>query len=362
MGRKSVLRALAVIAVIAGTGTVHYFTPDSMVQLHYLIQRLFYVPVVYAGLYFGWRGGLSAAVLAGFAYLPQIIATWKLHPSNAINQCAEVVLFCVAGLVAGVLAEREHRQKKTLQQTADQLSRVYRELQNNFEQMKRAERLYALGQLSAGLAHEIRNPLASIQGAASILLREPPSEERRVEFLEIIQKECRRLNRLLTNFLNFAKPREPDLAPIRVEQILDSVIALAEHGTPRNRIVFRKAVADGLDELQGDAEQLTQILLNLTINAVQAMPEGGEIVLSARRQSGNAVIEVQDQGTGISDNDLEKIFDPFFTTKESGTGLGLPVTHQIAVRQGGVLSAARNPTKGMTFSLEIPITRKRVEE
>jgi signal transduction histidine kinase len=326
------------------------------------MQRLFYVPVVYAGLHFGWRGGLPAAVLAGLAYLPQILATWNLHPSDSINQCAEVVLFCVAGVLAGVLADRERRQKKTLQETAEQLSRVYGELQENFERMKRAERLYALGQLSAGLAHEIRNPLASIEGAAAVLLREPPSEERRIEFLQIIQKECRRLNRLLTNFLNFAKPREPEFASVRVEQIFDSVIALAKHAIRRNKIVFRKDIAEDVAELECDSEQLTQILLNLTINAIQAMPEGGEIVLSARRRGGNVIIEVQDQGIGISEKDLENIFDPFFTTKESGTGLGLPVAHQITVRQGGVLSATKNPGKGMTFSLEFPLFRKRVEE
>ena len=100
--------------------------------------------------------------------------------------------------------------------------------------------------------------------------------------MQIIQKECRRLNRLLTNFLNFAKPREPEFAKVRVEQILDSVIALAEHAIRRNQIVFRKEVAGDLTELECDSEQLTQILLNLTINAIQAMPEGGEIVLSAR--------------------------------------------------------------------------------
>jgi len=361
MARADVFRGIAIISAIAAIGAAHYFTPDSLLQLHYLIQRLFYVPVVYAALYYGWRGGLMAAILAAVAYLQQIVATWKLRPSYSINQWAEVALFCVAGILAGLLADRERRQKKTLQETAEQLSRVYGELQDNFERMKRAERLYALGQLSAGLAHEIRNPLASIEGAAAVLLREPASEERRGEFLRIIQKECRRLNRLLTNFLNFAKPREPELATVHVDQVLDSVIALSEHATRSNRICFRKQVAPEASEFECDPEQLTQILLNLTINAIQAMPEGGEIVLTAFRENGNAVIRVRDQGTGISEGDLERIFDPFFTTKESGTGLGLPVAHQIAVRQGGILTAERNLDRGMTFSLEIPLTHARVE-
>jgi two-component system, NtrC family, sensor histidine kinase HydH len=362
MAQEDLFRVLAIFAMILGISIAHYFTPDSMTQVHYLLQRLFYVPVVYAGLYFGWRGGLVTAVLAGFAYAPQILATWKLHPRDSINQGAEVFLFCMAGVAVGFLAAREHRQKKALQETAEQLSRVYGELQDNFERMKRAERLYALGQLSAGLAHEIRNPLASIEGAAAILLREPPSEERRREFLHIIQKECRRLNRLLTNFLDFAKPRLPTLATVQVEQVLDSVITLAEHAIRHHQIRFRKEVADDLKEFECDAEQLTQILLNLAINAIQAMPDGGEILLSARRQKGNAVIAVRDQGTGINEQDLEKIFDPFFTTKESGTGLGIPVAHQIAVRHGGVLSAVRNSDQGMTFSVELPLFPGREEE
>lgn len=360
MERSEILRGLAVIGGIAGVSAVHYLMPDSQVQLHYLVQRLFYVPVIYAGLCFGWRGGWAAGVVAGLAYLPQILSTWKVHPSYSINQCAEVLLFNIAGIVAGLLADRERRQKRTLQRTAEELSRVYGELQENFEQMKRAERLYALGQLSAGLAHEIRNPLASIDGAAEVLMREAPCEERRVEFLGIIQKECRRLNRLLSDFLNFAKPKRPEFALVHVEPILDSVIALAAHALRGKQIVFRKRVTEDLPEFETDSEQLTQILLNLTINAIHAMPDGGEILLSAYCQNPNIIIEVQDQGTGISDRDLEKVFDPFYTTKDTGTGLGLPVAHQIVVQHGGVLRAVKNADRGMTFSLELPMLQKRM--
>lgn len=348
-------RVAGILVVMAGIAGLHYCIPDAMLQAHYLIQRLFYIPVVYAGLYFGWRAGLATGIGAGVAYLPQILATSRLHPSYSINQYAEVALFVIAGIVSGLLADRERRRKKILRETAEQLSRVYGELQDNFERMKRAERLYALGQLSAGLAHEIRNPLAGIEGAAAILLREKPTEERRVEFLQIIQKECRRLNRLVTSFLAFAKPRPPELGVVRVEQVFDSVIALAGHAIRGGGIHIRKEIEPDLTELNCDSEQLTQVLLNLTINAIQAMSEGGEIVLSAARQNGNAVIAVCDQGTGIAQADLEKIFDPFFTTKESGTGLGLPVAYQIAATQGGVLSVQHNLNKGMTFTLRLPL-------
>ena len=359
---RPLTRALAVIGITAGISTLHYFIPKelALVDLYYLSQRLYYVPIVYAGLYFGWRGGLAAGIFAGLAYLPQILVVWAIHPRYTINQYTEVVLFCFVGALTGVIADRERRGKKTLQETTEQLTRLYAELQDNFERMKRAERLYALGQMSAGLAHEIRNPLASIDGATAVLLREPRSEEHRVEFLEIIQKECRRLNRLLTTFLNFASPPAPAYQMIAMEPLFDSVIALAGHAIRPERILLRKKVAGNLPSLECDPEQLTQVLLNLTINAIQAMPEGGEILLSADRHERGMIIEVRDQGSGVSEQDMERIFDPFFTTKESGTGLGLSVAHQIVLQQSGVLTAKRNPDQGMTFSVQLPLERRRV--
>lgn len=362
MPRHAAAHVLAIIGMTLAISVWHYFTPDHLTEKHYLIQRLFYIPVVYAGLYFGWRGGLAAGLLASLAYGQQVISIWTVTEKiSIVNQYTEVALFCIVGVVTGLLAVRERKQKKALQETAAQLARAYGELQQNFEQMKRTERLYALGQLSAGLAHEIRNPLASIEGATAILLREPPAEQRRVEFLEIIQKECRRLNRLLTQFLNFARPASPEYKTVDLDKLFDSVIALAEHTSRRSQIRLQKEIPQGTPAIECDPEQITQVLLNLTINAIQAMTNGGEIVLGARQRGGAIVIYVRDQGSGVSEQDMERIFDPFFTTKESGTGLGLPVAHQIVSRQGGVLSATRNADRGMTFTIELPAHRKRTE-
>ena len=354
------IHVFAIIAITCAIGVLHHIMPNelALIDLYYLTQRLYYLPVVYAGLYFGWRGGLATAVFATLVYLPQIVEIWKIHPRYTINQYTEVVLFFVVGVVTGVLADRERIQKRTLQETAGRMARLYAELQDNFERMKRAERLYALGQLSAGLAHEIRNPLASIEGATTVLQRGAGSEERRVEFLQIIQRECRRLNRLLTNFLNFAKPAVPEYKTTLVGQLFDSVVTLAEHGIRGNSIVLRKQLAEDVSSVECDPEQFTQVLLNLTINAIQAMPEGGEIVLSTHREDRYVAIDVRDQGSGVTDQDMERIFDPFFTTKESGTGLGLAVAHQIVLQHGGVLTARRNEGKGMTFSVQLPLDQR----
>ena len=136
---------------------------------HGIFQRLYYLPVVYAAIAFGWIGGLAAAVAAALLYIPHIVMMWGHEQHYAMEQYAEIFMFLAVGIVTGVLSDRERKRRNELQITARKLSQVYRELQDTFEQVKRADRLSAIGQLAAGLAHEIRNPLASIDGAAEVL-------------------------------------------------------------------------------------------------------------------------------------------------------------------------------------------------
>ncbi len=354
--RTALVHAAVVAVATIAISLLHHLTPASAAHWHYLYQRLFYLPVVYAGLYFGWRGGIAAAALAGVSYLPHAVMIGRDLPSIAVDQSLEIAVFGLAGILTGVLAERERTQKRTSQEAAARLSKVYAELQGNFERMKRAERLYAIGQLSAGLAHEIRNPLASIAGAAGILQRNRGCDPKYGECLEIINKECARLNRLLTNFLDFARPRAPRYQEMAVKPVLDSVIDLAMHAVDRRPIALRAEVAEHLPPVKCDPEQLKQVLLNLVINAVQASDEsGGEIVLSAGMCDGRVFIEVRDQGRALAPELMDRIFDPFFTTKEHGTGLGLSVAHQIVTQLGGILTARRNPDRGMTFSVLLPL-------
>lgn len=347
-------RVLVIAVSMLGISGLHHITPIAMLHWHNIFQHLYYFPVIYAALSFGWRGGLVTGVVAGLSQMPHIIETWAKVLNYSEDLIWEIPMFCVAGVLAGVAAERERRQQRALERTTAQLTKVYQELQENFENMKRAERLYAVGQLSAGLAHEIRNPLASIAGASGILKRNPDASEKRAECLSIIDKECERLNRLLTNFLDFARPRPPHFQAVDPGRVLDSVLDLASHALDGNRIVLRKEVAEQLPTLECDPEQLKQVLLNLVINAIQATSGDGEVVLRSSRQEDRILIQVRDQGCGISPQNLDRIFDPFFTTKENGTGLGLSVVHQIVEQHGGLLTAENNRDKGMTFSVLFP--------
>ena len=352
---------LGLSAVAAGTlliSLLHHATPPLREHWHNVFQVLYYVPTVLGALGFGWRAGLGAGLLAGLSHLPDILLTSRGSPDYAIEQSIEMSLLCLVGLLTGILSDRDREQRKELERTTGRLTEVYRELQQNFEQMKRAERLFAVGQLAAGLAHELRNPLGSVAGAAGILQRNAHLEPKHQECLEIIQKESQRLNRLLTDFLDFARPRSPRYQSVEVNALVNSVIQLVAHGAGRNAVELRTNVEPHLPPVEGDEELLKQMLLNLVMNAVQATGDGGDVLVAASLQREKVRISVCDHGCGIAPDSRDRIFDPFFTTKEAGTGLGLPVAHQIVEQHGGTLTAEANADSGMTFSALLPLRRE----
>ena len=340
------------ILIISG---LHQATSLESLHWHNVYQHLYYLPIVVAGLSFGWIGGLAAGLLAGISNTPHNFASYNVSPSYAVDQLLDVPLFCAAGVLTGVLAERGRKQRADLERTTRRLSEVYQQLQDNFDRLKRTERLFALGQLSAGLAHEIRNPLASVAGAAGILRRNPHLEPKDAECVDIISKECQRLNRLVSNFLDFAKPRTPRYQTVDLAATLDSVLDLARHAIDKQPITLRREVPAQLPAVECDPELLRQVILNLVINAIQSMPEGGEVLVLAMPRHERVLIQVKDEGCGINSEDRDRIFDPFFTTKENGSGLGLSVAHQIVEQHGGLLTAETNADRGMTFSLLLPV-------
>ncbi len=358
--RQALARVLVAAIGIAIATALHYLTPPSLILWHELFQRLYYLPIVYAAIYFGWRGGLLASAFAALCYIPHILMMWQHHmPEYAMNQYAEIIVFFLVGTVTGILADRGRRQRMELEAASEQLAKVNRDLQDSFEQIRRADRLSAIGQLSASLAHEIRNPLASIDGAANLVESPQTPEDMRRGAFAIIHKEIQRLNRLLTNLLDFARPRQPEFQAMDPDRLIDSIITLAGHSAQQKGIAIRKEVSPSTPSFECDPEQMKQVLLNLAINAVQAMTTPGEILVSARRTDSAVMISVRDQGPGIADEDLDKVFNPFFTTKEAGTGLGLSVVHQIVTQHGGTVSVERNSDRGMTFAVLVPVRHRR---
>ena len=244
-------------------------------------------------------------------------------------------------------------------------------LQNSqvYERMKERDRLAALGQMAAGLAHEIRNPLGAIKGAAQFLQPEAAGQGGGLdpagtkEFLNIIVEEVNRLNNIVSQFLDYARPYRGEQEPLEVNDVVRKTLHLLGKESAGKGIEVVPSLVDGLPPVRADAEQLVQVFLNLSLNALQAMPDGGRLFVSTairratRRGAAAAFLEVRfrDTGVGIPPGDLRNLFIPFFTTKEKGTGLGLPISQRIIENHGGTIEVRSQPGMGATFTVLLPV-------
>lgn len=340
--------------LLTAVTVAHYVTPFRFAVLHSLYQHLCCVPVLLAAVKYGLVGGVTTGVVASLAYIPHIHKWSSVSPEYAVSQYTTVVFSIVLGAFVGILSEQEKRHRKELEQRSNELRKVYEELQQSVEQLKRADRLSTIGQLAASLAHEIRTPLASIEGAVEILERQD-TDERRREFIPVIKKECRRLNKLLTSFLDFARPKPPHVTNVPVKVLLESVSQLIRHTADKQHITLTVSCDSASTvQIHCDPEQIKQVLVNLVLNAIQATPPGGEVVIGAERRQAEMVLWVKDNGVGVDEQNLEKIFEPFFTTKKEGTGLGLAICQRIVEQHGGKIQASRVPEGGMIFSVHLP--------
>ena len=335
---------------------LHYNTSTRYLLLHEIYQRLYYIPIIYAAYSYGLRGGLAAAVLSTLIYLPHLAQ----HADNrvyAINQYAETILFLVIGVVTGLLAGAERRERQRYEQTAVELQRAYDELRSTVDQLLLADRHASLGQMSAAIVHEIRNPLGAIRGAAEALEAIVPPEHEKAEFLTIIKREVERLNGLVTDFLQFARPRSPELLPTPPREIVESVVKLASKQAEQARVKIVVDVTDPLPLVLLDGEQMKQVLLNLILNAIEAMPEGGQLTISAGQRGEELSLAVRDTGKGIDPAVREKLFSPFVTTKTRGTGLGLAIAHSLVTQHGGHIEAEDGENGGALVEIRLPVKR-----
>jgi two-component system sensor histidine kinase AtoS len=227
---------------------------------------------------------------------------------------------------------------------------------NMENEFRRMGELAAVGQLAASIAHELRNPLSSIKGAAQFLQKEYEHEASIVEFLGIIIDEVNGLSRLTTEFLEYARPMEFDIGAVNANEIVAKTLALMNVHIAESGAVAREKLAQELPMIQADGKQLEHVLRNLILNSLQAMPSGGEITISTRSVGGHSVeLAVSDTGTGIPEEKLRSIFVPFFTTKTKGTGLGLSVVQKIIENHSGRIEVDSIMGQGTTFRMILPI-------
>lgn len=245
------------------------------------------------------------------------------------------------------------------------LSRV-RELE---EQLRRSERLAGLGVLAAGIAHEVRNPLVGVRGAAQLLETEPAFPAHLREYTGMIVRQVDRLNRIVGDLLALAEPRPLDPAPVNIHHVLEEALRVVEAAPRPARLEIRRFYDPEIPAVAADLDRLVQVFLNLVRNGVEAMPAGGALTLRTRFEraappcggSPAVQVDIQDRGPGIPDEVRARLFTPFFSTKDGGTGLGLAVSWRIVHEHRGAIEALNRPGGGATFRVVLPVASEQKE-
>ncbi len=328
--------------------------------LHITFAHFYIVPIILGAYWFGIRGGVLVSILSTALFTPHIFA-W-MDPVWSIYNYVEIFLFLLIGGMTGVLIEMERSQRQRYQNALVRLDESHQKLKTQTEvlfqteeQLRRADRLSALGELSAGMAHEIRNPLGSIKGAAEILKDDYGPDAPHHEFIDILLKETDRLNKIVQEFLGFARPKPPELREEDINELLESVLALTAQPARKAGISVEKRLDHTIGKWNLDADLLKQAFLNLVLNSIQAMPDGGSLTVESARRDDRIEVKIVDTGMGISTDNRKRLFSPFFTTKKDGTGLGLAITYRIIQNHRGTIDVASEPGKGATFTITIPV-------
>lgn len=226
------------------------------------------------------------------------------------------------------------------------------------ERLAHAERLSSMGEMAAGISHEIRNPLGIIRSSAELLKKKVAKVDPENSIPDIIVEEASRLNRIITDFINYAKPRRPKFAGCQVPEVVDKNIAFLEAQINEQGYVIKKNYQNSVPEIMADSTMLYQAFLNVLINSMQAMPDGGRILIEVSGGDHLVTVNFDDEGQGIPHENLEKIWDPFFTTKEMGTGLGLGIVKNIIESHGGSIQIVNRPVRGARVTIELPLKQK----
>lgn len=308
--------------------------------IHAIHGRFCYIPIVIAAAWFGLRGGLYAALFISVAVLPYIFTT-GLEVHALADELTEIIFYFAIALLSGGLIEREFRSRKKAEDMRLQL--------------EHSHKMSLVGQIAAGMAHEIKNPLASIKGAVEILCEDGTSEEDKAEFQAIVLKEVKRINASVTDFLEFARPSETTLAVLNLADVVRSSLKQIQPQALRRDIRIISHVEDPVI-VMADEERIHQVMLNLLLNAVDASPDESNVTISLGTEESDARITIEDSGNGISEENVSKIFEPFFTTKSTGTGLGLAIAKSIVERHKGCIKLENNTSRGARAEIKLPLT------
>ena len=353
-------RAYAVlIKILLATLLVGHTGGVPINSSYYLI---YYLPAVSAAMTYGPWGTLLWTGLASAAYCSYLIPAleeYELTASGASELAIRNLFFFLAALVVNRVVTEHRRQVLRYQTLAETLAETNQRLEQAQAEARRSERLAALGQLSAGLAHEIRNPLGVIKGSAETLSGRLKSDDPLIrELTGFISSEVNRLNALVSRFLDFARPLQLQIRPENLPPILEQALKAVHDRWPEAPIEIEREYDPDLPKALVDAELCEQVFVNLILNAYEAMPEGGKLKVSVSKTNPDGrrglEIKISDSGPGVPLELQEQVFNPFFTTKKNGVGLGLSLVSKIVDDHQGWLRVENQPGGGACFRTFLP--------
>lgn len=319
----------------------------------------FYILVALNGLYFGWRSGvISATVLCTLYYFTDPAPFSAIHWTDFLLRCAPIFLL---GLTMGFMSELIDRDRQRIELLNTTLQDTLTRLKEAQLQLLEQERLTALGQAAADIAHEIRNPLVAIGGFARRLMRRSESDPSSAQYSRIIVSETARLERILNDVLLFTREKDLQKEPLNINDLVENVLSLSESVLAARNITVVRQLEPELPTVLADRDRILQVLINLTANAEQAMVDSGQLTVSTFIEAADGAprvcCSVTDTGTGIEPSIHERIFDPFFSTKDlgGGTGLGLSICKKIVEEHGGTIGMETVVGRGSTFTVKLPV-------
>jgi signal transduction histidine kinase len=323
---------------IVGIGIViafyHFRMIDQHTPLHSLHYRLNYIPILLAAIWFGRMGGALGAGIMTAVYLPHVFFGHGQGVDSNANVFMEFVLYNIVGWVVGDLVTRRVRDQ---------------------ERLDRARHLATLGEMTAGIAHEVKNPTQTIGGAIDLILQMPVGDSVK-DLLMTAREEVRRLDLLVRDFLALARPSPPVCLATDLNHLISQTVERVQLGRLKSPPRFDIVLPRDQAEISCDAQQIEKALRNLIENAADAAGEGKMIRVSLMMEADSARILVDDEGPGVAANRRDEIFEPFKTNKSGGTGLGLPLARRIAEAHGGSLTYHISSLGGAAFLLVIPRT------
>jgi signal transduction histidine kinase len=322
-----------IVILVVGISLLHYLTDQSRYHYHVFYGELYFLPIVLAGFWFGLRGALSTSLGITAAYLPFMYWHWQGFSSDDFDRMLSMALYNSIATFIGVLKDREIVAHERLLKT---------------------ESLAAIGKSLAALAHDMKTPLVVIRGFTLQLQKKFKHDDPDREKSDIIIRETERLEKMMHNMLDFSKPLALQLSKGYLNEIVQRSLIIVAETAQKKEVTIESLLSPDLPAIAFDAMRIEQVIVNLVLNAVQASPEREKVSIRTSMVEQNIVIEVADNGSGISLDHREKIFDPFFTTKKEGSGLGLAIVKKIVEAHKGSLEITDNDPKGTIFRVMLP--------